>query len=154
MFRKITVIPPYLGFTELEPNEEVKKYDTSRSTANADKAFAAISFALIKQKDHLEKELRSFLSWAKTTSDLNFTDVHKKIEDIFITGEFSKISNDALQLVCGHRAEIIQQRREAVLASVKDPMPKNMLRKIPPSCCNLFDAERFTSTLAKMGDSR
>ncbi|KOB73467.1 Uncharacterized protein OBRU01_10691 [Operophtera brumata] len=29
-----------------------------------------------------------------------------------------------------------------------------MLRKIPPSCSNLFDAEKFTSTLAKMGEPR
>lgn len=153
-FRKTTVIRYVYGFTELESNEEVKRYDTSRTNANADKAFAAISYALIKQKDHLEKELRDFLSWAKATPDLNYDGIHKKIENIFVTGDFSKISNDALQLVCGHRAEMIQHRREAILASVKDPMHKSMLRKIPPSCINLFDAEKFTSTLAKIGDSR
>lgn len=142
------------GFTELEPNEEIKRYDTSRTTANADKAFAAISYALIKQKDHLEKELRDFLSWAKATPDLKYDTVHKKVEGIFVTGDFSKISNDALQLVCGHRAEVIQHRREAILASVKDPLHKSILRKIPPSCNNLFDADKFTSALEKMGDSR
>ncbi|KOB73464.1 Uncharacterized protein OBRU01_10690 [Operophtera brumata] len=75
--------------------------------------FTELDYALIKQKDHLEKELRDFLSWAKATPDLNYDGIHEKIENIFVTGEFSKISNDALQLVCGHRAEIIQHRREA-----------------------------------------
>lgn len=51
-----------------------------------------------------------------------------RIHDIFIAGYFSKISNNALQLVSGHRSEVIQQRREAILVSVKDLLYKGTLR--------------------------
>lgn len=142
------------GFTELEVNDEVKRFDASRNIVNTEKAFAALSFALVKQRDQLEKEIRSFLAWAKDTPTLTFNDVNAKIQDIFVTGDFSKISNDALQLVCGHRAEVIQQRRETVLASVRDPLHKSMLRKIPPTNHNLFDSDKFTSTLEKAGGVR
>lgn len=142
------------GFSELEANEELKQYDNNRFLINADKAYGSLSFALIKQKDVLEKELRSFLLWVKTTPDLSFIEINDKIQDIFVTGDFSKISNDALQLVCGHRAEIIQQRREAILASVKDPLHKSTLRSIPPSCQNLFEAEKLSTLLDKAGGVR
>ncbi|CAG9560087.1 unnamed protein product [Danaus chrysippus] len=142
------------GFSELEANEELKQYDNNRFLLNADKAYGSLSFALIKQKDVLEKELRSFLLWVKTSPDLSFIEINNKIQDIFVTGDFSKISNDALQLVCGHRAEIIQQRRESILASVKDPLHKNTLRSIPPSCQNLFEAEKLSLVLDKAGGVR
>lgn len=142
------------GFAELEANDEVKRFDSSRNTINTEKAFASICYALVKQRDQLEKEIRSFLLWAKDSPTLTFNDVNEKIQDIFVTGDFSKISNDALQLVCGHRAEVIQQRRETILASVKDPLHKSMLRKIPPTCQNLFEAEKFTAALEKAGGVR
>lgn len=139
------------GFTELDANDELKRYDASRSLINMEKAFGSLTFALIKQKEQLQMELRSFLSWTRQADNLNPDTISEKITNIFVNGEYAKISSDTLQMICGHRAECIQQRRETILAGVKDPLHKTMMRKIPPSCHNLFAAEQLTSTLEKAG---
>lgn len=139
------------GFTNLEPNEEVKRYDGAKFTANMEKAFAGITFALLKQRDSLQSDMRDFLAWAHQNDTVSYESIHAKISEIFTSGEYFKSLGDTFQLVCGHRAELIQHRREGVLASVKDPFHKNALRKIPPSCSNLFNADQFSSALEKAG---
>lgn len=139
------------GFVNLEPNEEIKRYDNSKYTTNMEKAFASITCALLKQRESLQADMQNFLIWAQQNVSSSYTDIHAKINETFAKGEYSKVSSDTMQLVCGHRAELIQHRREGILASVKDPFHKIALRKIPPSCSTLFDTEKFSSVLEKAG---
>lgn len=142
------------GFVNLQPNDEVARYDASSSTGNMEKAFAGITYGLLKQRDALQNEIRDFLTWARQTDTLKYNEINDKLQDIFSKGEYVKTSNDTLQLVCGHRAELIQKRRETILASVKDSFHKAALRKVPPSASNLFEADKFSSILEKAGGTK
>ncbi|XP_059052344.1 uncharacterized protein LOC131846944 [Achroia grisella] len=82
------------GFVNLRANDEITRYDTSRTASNMERAFAGLT------------------------------------------------------------AEIIQQRRETILASVKDPFHKSAFRRIPPSIDNLFEAEKFSAVLEKAGGTK
>lgn len=142
------------GFTSLEPNEEIKQYDGSKFTANMEKAFASLSFALLQQREALQNELNSLLQWINQSDKLTYTEIYERICDVFSKGDYHKAANDTMQLVCGHRAELIQQRRETILSSVKDPLHKAALRKIPPSSSNLFEADKLSAMLDKAGGVR
>ncbi|KAL4711363.1 hypothetical protein ACJJTC_019204 [Scirpophaga incertulas] len=62
-----------------------------------------------------------------------------------------KYSNDLLQLVCGHRSETVEVRRDAILKNVTDPTIKVILNKILPSNSHIFDAESFSAASEKAG---
>ncbi|XP_059054486.1 uncharacterized protein LOC131848586 [Achroia grisella] len=142
------------GFVNLRANDEITRYDTSRTASNMERAFAGLTYALLKQRDALQNEINLFLNWVHETENVNYESIHSKLNNIFSNGEYMKASSDALQLVCGHRAEIIQQRRETILASVKDPFHKSAFRRIPPSIDNLFEAEKFSAVLEKAGGTK
>lgn len=140
------------GFTNLDPNEEIKRYDRSKFTANMENSFAGLTYALLKQREILQKEMNNFLIWAQlNVADLNYVNIHAKISEIFSQGEYSKVASDIMQLVCGYRTELVQHRREGILAAVKDPYHKSTLRKIPPSCSTLFQKDQLSATLDKAG---
>lgn len=141
------------GFVNLETNEEIKAYDSQRQYVHAEKAYAAISLAIIKQKQALQNCFNDLIHWARD-EDLTADTLSNKISSLFSEGDFHKISTDILQLVCGHRAEIIQMRRDGIFRHVKDPLMKSTLRKISPSCYNLFNAEKFTAAIEKAGGVR
>ncbi|CAG9137918.1 unnamed protein product [Plutella xylostella] len=69
-------------------------------------------------------DLRNFqtIKWNQDSDLVSSTDVKDKLESIFLKGDFFKVTTDALQMVCGHRADIVQQRRDAILKHVKDPL--------------------------------
>lgn len=142
------------GFTDIEMNEEVKAYDSPRHLVNADKAFAALTMCVLKQNEYLQKTLRDLLTWARDCDSLNYESLHQKLNDLFSTGDFHKTSSDLLQMICGHRSDIIQMRRDYVTKQTKDPLVKTCLRKIPPTATNLFDAEKFTAAIEKAGGVR
>lgn len=140
------------GFVELEANYEIKAYDTLRHLIYADKSYAGLTYCVLKQREVLQEKLRDFLSWAKTSEgSLNFDNISDKMTDIFVNGEYSKVSADLLQLVCGHRAETVEMRRDAIINSVKDPLVKTAIRKVPPSVKHLFEADKLSATLEKAG---
>lgn len=139
------------GFTALEANDEIRRFDSSRSNVNLDRAFSSITFALLKQREILEREFRSFFAEARESNGFTYERLHEKITNIFANGEYIKTYNDTLQLVCGHRAEAIQHRREAILSAVKEPYIKDIFRKIPPSTSHLFDAGQLSTALEKAG---
>jgi hypothetical protein len=138
------------GFIDLETNEEVKIYDTLRHLAYADKSYAAITYCILKQKQVVQEGIRNLLSWAKLTN-FTFEDLNTKVDELFQKGELQKVSSDLLQLVCGHRAEVIEMRRDAITSQIREPLIKSLVNKIPPSTSNIFEAETFTSTLEKAG---
>ncbi|KAL0810983.1 hypothetical protein ABMA28_010275 [Loxostege sticticalis] len=139
------------GFIDLEANDEIRSYDQLRHLAYADKAYSALTFCVLKQNQALQTSLNELLMWARSAEHLTVESLHEKINDLFCKGDVSKISSDMLQLVCGHRAEVIQMRRDGITNFVRDPLMKSTLRKIPPSNQNLFNAEAFTSALEKIG---
>lgn len=141
------------GFVDLESNDEVKTYDTLRHLAHADKSYAALTYCVLKQKDTLQQSIRNLLLWAKNTN-LNYDNLSAKVDDLFQKGDLHKTSSDLLQLVCGHRAESIEMRRESITSKVKDPLVKAALNRIPPSNNFLFDSEPFTTALEKAGGVR
>ncbi|KAJ2937647.1 hypothetical protein O0L34_g19321 [Tuta absoluta] len=96
------------GFIELEANEEIRAYDQLRHLAYADKAYAALTFCVLKQREALQNNLEELFIWARDSNNLNVDTLHEKINVLFAQGEYSKDSADLLQLVCGHRAEVIQ----------------------------------------------
>lgn len=46
-----------------------------------------------------------------------------------------------IQIICGHRAEIIQMRIYGILNYVRNPVGKSALRKIPSANQLVFSAE-------------
>lgn len=141
------------GFIDLEMNEEIRAYDSLRHLAHADRAFAALSFCILKQREALQTSVRSFLQWARG-SDLSYEGINEKVNELFLKGDFFKVSSDLLQLTCGHRAEVIQMRRDGITNHVRDPLVKAVLRKIPPSCQHVFNAESLATALEKAGGVR
>lgn len=141
------------GFLELETNGEVRPYDTLPHLAKADKAYAAMTFCALKLNECLQENVRNLLTWAKSDSS-NLSQLNSKIEELFLKGDYHKISTDLIQLVCGHRSEIVEVKRDAILKHVKDPVVKMSLNKIPPSNTHIFEEEAFSAALEKSGGVR
>lgn len=138
------------GFIDLETNEEVKIYDTLRHLTYADKSYAGITYCILKQKETVQDSIRCLLDWAKTT-DVNFNNLSEKVENLFQKGDLQKVTADLFQLVCGHRAEAIEMRRDVITSKIRDPLVKAKINKIPPSTTYIFDSEPFTTVLEKAG---
>lgn len=140
------------GFIDTECNDELKPYDRNVSLCVTEKGFAAITQGLIKQKESLQSGLESLLSWISSAEeDITVIALKEKLNEVFIEGPFNKISVDLLQMACGHRADLIQQRRDGILRYVKDKFTRAALRKIPPTCEKLFDKELLSTELEKNG---
>jgi hypothetical protein len=138
------------GFTELEINELVKEYDNIRHLAYTDKSYAALTFSILKQKESFINCLSNLVTWSQS-ENASLSNLNDKIKDLFLKGDYHKISNDILQIVCGHRAETIEMRRAGILKNVRDPLMRTTLNKIPPSNTHLFNSDQFTSVLEKFG---
>lgn len=141
------------GFTELETNDEVKAYDNTRHLSYSDKSYAAITFCILKQKEVVLDSLRNLLVWSQAP-EASLSNLSSKIDELFVKGEFHKVSTDLLQMACGHRAEAIEMRRDGVLKYARDPLLKASLNKIPPSKTHIFTSEAFTNALEKAGGVR
>lgn len=141
------------GFTYLETNDELKPFDKSNSLALIERGFATITQALIKQNEAAQSGFKDLVDWSNSGAQITPKLLEEKLNDIFVQGSFQKISNDVLQIACGHRAELIQQRRDNMLRSVKDNFLKSSLKKIPPTCENLFHKEQLANAIEKAGGS-
>ncbi|KOB29313.1 RND multidrug efflux transporter [Operophtera brumata] len=139
------------GFTSPEPNAEISNYDNSKFTAHMKTAFSSLTFALLKQSKEIRNNVREFLNWAQHKEQVNYENIFERWNDIFTNGEYPKVTADLFQLTCGHRAELIKNIRDAILSSVKDPVHREALKKIPTSCANLFADEQFTAVIDKAG---
>ncbi|KAL0894809.1 hypothetical protein ABMA27_013334 [Loxostege sticticalis] len=139
------------GFVELDANDEIKGYDTLRNLVHNERAYAAMSFCLIKQRECSQNAVKDLLNWLKSPENLNYDLIQDKVIDLFQKGDFTKVSSDLLQLICGHRAETIQMRRDGITNHIRDPLVKAAVRKIAPSHEHLFNADQLTATLEKAG---
>lgn len=139
------------GFIELECNDEVKPFDRFPNLIVTERSYAAFTQGLLKLRDATQSGLQSLLKWASETDDLSPSTLKDKVNEVFIEGNYNKISADLLQLSCGHRADTIEQRRDGILRLVKDKFVRTNLRKIPPTSESLFNKESFSSALEKAG---
>lgn len=140
----------YPGYTDLETNDELKPYDKYNNLSLCERGFAAITQALVKQNQAAQSGFEALVSWSKT-AELSPQSIQEKISELFVQGDFQKISSDALQIACGHRADLIQQRRDSILRSVKDKYLKATIRKIPPSNECLFKKDSLSAVIDKNG---
>ncbi|KAL0893338.1 hypothetical protein ABMA27_014929 [Loxostege sticticalis] len=138
------------GFVELDINEEVKAYDSLRHLAHSERAYAALTFCVLKQREIIQTSLRNLLQWGRDSS-FRCEDLEEKVNDFFLKGDLPKVSSDLLQLVCGHRAETIQMRRDGITNYIRDPLVKAAVRKVPPDCQHIFKAESLAAVLEKAG---
>lgn len=138
------------GYTDLESNDEFKPYDKYYNLSLCERGYAAITQALVKQSNSAQKSFEALISWSRT-ANLSPQSIHEKVTELFVHGDFQKISNDALQIACGHRADLIQQRRDSILKSVKDKFLRATLIKIPPSNEFLFNKDSFSKLIEKNG---
>lgn len=139
------------GFVELSCNDELKPFDTFSNISHTERGFSAITLALMKQNEAFERGFHDFITWITSVEMVDTNSIQSKIEELFSQGEYQRISSDLLQMACGHRADMVQQRRDCILKSVKDKFVRASLRQIPPSCDRLFQADLMTTAIEKNG---
>ncbi|XP_063379850.1 uncharacterized protein LOC134666579 [Cydia fagiglandana] len=142
------------GYTDLETNDEVREYDQNPHLVQADRAFGALTYCMLKQQEALHAAVQDVLTWAQGGTEIVHEALREKLNSVFLSGDYYKVSEDFLQVICGHRAEVIQMRRNGITKHVKDKLVKSALRKIPPSGTSLFNAEAFTAAIEKYGGVR
>ncbi|XP_063371784.1 uncharacterized protein LOC134660016 [Cydia amplana] len=142
------------GYTDLEVNEEVKQYDTYPHLVHSDKAYGALTFCLIKQQEALHAAVAEILDYTRAGGEFSYESFREKVSSVLLGGDLFKVSEDMLQLVCGHRAEVINMRRNGITKHIKEPLLKAAIRKIPPSSSSLFNAEEFTAKIEHHGGVR
>lgn len=142
------------AFTNLTMNDELIAFETKFCQSRSlDQSFGALTNMLIAQKEALQTTLKDLLTWsADSSTQLTKASLTAKVQELFSnTCPYMSVSKDILQLVCGRRANIIEHRRESALSAVKDKYNKAILRKIPPSCENVFQAKEFSDAVVKLG---
>ncbi|KAI5644646.1 hypothetical protein NE865_03298 [Phthorimaea operculella] len=141
------------GFVELECNDEFKSHESSLNLNHTERGFAAISQALLKQNEALEQAIRSFVLWLGSVEITDTASVESKMTELLTQSDYQKISSDLLQMTCGHRADMVQQRRDNLLKSVKNKFVKAAIRKIPPTASHLFKSDELSAVIEKNGGS-
>ncbi|CAH2086763.1 unnamed protein product [Euphydryas editha] len=146
------------GFVELGVNDELRRFASRVSNENSrllllERSFAALSNALISQKEQLNTTLQQLVDWSSdVNTTLNPKSLFDKIESLFSKDStYNKITDDILQIVCGRRADCIQSRREALLKQIPDEFYCTPLEKIPPTAEFLFDENLLTNYVQKIG---
>ncbi|KAH9644441.1 hypothetical protein HF086_009825 [Spodoptera exigua] len=71
------------GYTDIEMNEEVKAFESPRHLVHADKAFAALTMCVLKQRDALQGTLQELLQWARNSVSLSYDTLLQKVSDLF-----------------------------------------------------------------------
>lgn len=145
------------GFTELKVNEELGRFEPSTNEDYRlyllERSFAAMSNAMLIQKDELRNALQNLINWSgDKETKLSPTSLFEKVEQIFNKdSEFMKVSDDLLQITCGRRADFIRLRRDLILKQIPDQYNSAGVEKIPPSSEHLFNSELLSKYLHKIG---
>lgn len=141
--------------TNLEVNDEFIPFDNKQHVMlkSLDQTFAALTNMLLIQRETIQGAIKDLLSWCNDkNTHLTPASATAKLREVFADdSKLKTVSKDLIQVVCGRRADIIQQRRDKLLANVKDKFNKTVLRKVPPSCEHLFQASPLADTITKMG---
>lgn len=109
------------GFTELKVNNELCYLDKGKDTfLSADRVMAGLTHVLLDQRDNIKYIMADLIDWIiENQAVLTKEDLTKVVTDNFGAG--STIFNNfeqALQVICGKRAECIENRRERILAGI------------------------------------
>lgn len=145
------------GFVELNVNDELRRFNASGSNEDRlyliERTFAALSNAILTQKDELRTNLQSLVDWSNDKSTtLSSKTLFDKIEEVFgKESNFTKVTDDILQISCGRRADCISMRRDGILKKISEEYHCGALQKIPPSAENLFDGDMLAAYLQKIG---
>lgn len=145
------------GFTDLKVNEELCYLENKKDPiAHVERVLAGLSNAVLAQRNLLKCSLQSIIDWAFSKTD-NFSPntLFEKLSSNFGTGsQISKNFEDMLQIICGKRAECIENRREALLSELKNKNAQAALHKIPPSADYLFSKEQLAPLIQSLGGSQ
>lgn len=142
------------GGTSLESNDILKQFEEKEVLLKSlDQTFATLTNMLLTQRESLQLAMKEFLTWTndKNTS-LSAMSVTTKIRELFSdNSNLRVVSKDLMQVVCGRRADILQQRRDKLLSHVKDKYNRMILKKIPPTSEFLFRPSALDDAIAKLG---
>lgn len=142
------------GFSDLGINDELRQFIKGRDhIANSERLVAALSNALLEQREMLNRSLQQFVDWAASSNTvLTASNVFDKIAELFQPNtSFHKTSEAIMQLVCGKRAEFIENRRERILSELPNKNLREGLRKIPPSSKHLFNETQLQTYIQNTG---
>lgn len=142
------------AFTHLGLNDELLPFENKPYFLRSlDQTFGALTSMLLAQREALQESLKTLLTWSShEETKLTSASLRTKVQELFANDcKFKEISKDIMQVTCGRRANIIEQRRDHALSGVKDKFHKTALRRIPPSCEHLFQSREFSEAVTKMG---
>lgn len=140
------------GFVELETNDDLKPFDKNKFLPSCERTLAAVTNAILMQREILQKNITLLLTFIKDTKEISYDDFSAKISELFCDDkEYNKISNDIMQIICGKRASIINNRRTEILKSIHNSYTADKFKKIPPSLNCLFEPEQFSKLLEREG---
>lgn len=141
------------GFVELETNDLLKSFDNTRNLQMSERSLAAITHALVIQYDTFKEGLSTFVNWLNGQNEITPDAICDKVNELFTNDDSSylKVNLHILQMICGRRADIVQQRRDLLLNSVQNQCVRESLRKIPPSNEHLFNEVQLSEFISKQG---
>lgn len=143
------------GFVEARVNEELRRCDDpigSSSFTKNERSFAAISNAFMAQNEVVNQALQSFIDWSTTGGPLTANAIFDKLKDLFDNqSNYKIITNDIFQIICGKRAEALENRRRNLLKQIKDKFIREDVEKIPPSAEYMFNPQSLTTYIQKIG---
>lgn len=142
------------GFCNLKVNEELCCLNKGKDfLAPTELVIAALTNALLYQRELLQSGLQGIIDWAhKDSAELNPNNLFAKISETFGQSSSSyKLSEQALQIVCGKRAECVEIRRQKLIAEIPDKNIQTALLNIPPSEEFLFEKNKLSSLIHSLG---
>lgn len=142
------------GFVELDVNDELRQFVKGKDyIASTERSLAAICNALLAQREYFHEHLQQFVDWAASPETvLTASSVFDKITELFnASSKYHKTDEETMQLVCGKRAECIENRRERILAELPNKTLREGLRKIPPSSEAMFDKSQLQEYIKSTG---
>lgn len=138
-------------FSALEVNDEFRRFSRADGLLPQENFCAAMTNALLEQREELKKGLQEIVDWS-SKGTVSQKLLSEKISEVFSPkSNFEKTSKDMMQMVCGKRSSLISQRREGLLTAIKDSAVQASWRKVPPSAENLFDAEKLSGVIQRLG---
>lgn len=140
------------GFTELETNDDLKPFDKNKFLPSVERTLSALSKAVIVQRETLQDNVSVLLAWFKSLESVSFEEFSAKVNELFVEEKkFTSVSNDMIQIICGKRASIINNRRVEILKSIPNSFTSDKFKKIPPSSDFLFEPNEFNKLLEREG---
>lgn len=115
---------------------EKKNVPVDYSLRQQERILGTVCYGLLAQRKAFKDSLANL---ANLKVFETCPEAKKTIKDCFFSenSEFHSLSESLLQFVCGKRAEVIAERRKAVIP----PDDQRTLRSIPPSSSHLFNED-------------